>query len=48
VDENKTVMVATVVTYTFADGKKINGVTSIKIDGNLPYWTFGTFSMDSG
>ena len=47
-DENSTVKIATVVTYIFPDGKKINGVTSIKIEGNSPYWTFGIFSMDSG
>ena len=48
VQENNTVDVSTVVTYTFADGKKINGVKSIKIAGGPPYWTLGTFSMDSG
>ena len=48
VQENNTVDVSTVVTYTFADGKKINGVKSIKIAGGPPYWTLGIFSMDSG
>ena len=47
VQANGTILLSSIVTYIFADGTKVNGVTTISLSETSAQDVLGTFSLDS-